>query len=157
MKRLDERNSLRPVRAAVGVLALTVLGPLAAESQILIICGLFHNSYADTGNNLCHGAGSGCIECVFIPLATFEDGEPVDTPSQSVTMASHSRLFDGPGELGQPLSLAEHTGLAFAPSRESVCDAPPLFDRLRVAGKAHLAPAVRDRSRKRETPRVTAR
>jgi len=157
VKRWVECSALGPPRTAVVVLALAALGPAAVESQGVFFCGIYPDSQVDTEANLCQGSGPGCADCVFIPYAT-HDGGPVDRPSQSVAVASYGpRLLDGPGELGQPLSLAQDTGLAFAPSGQSVCDAPPLFDRLRVAGKAHVAPAARDRSRKRAPARVTAR
>lgn len=157
MRKWVECSSLGPLRTAVVVLALAAFGPAAVESQGVFFCGIYRDSQVDTEANVCQGSGPGCADCVFIPYAT-HDGGPVDRPSQSVVVASYApRLFDGPGERGQPLSLAQHTGLALAPSKQSVCDAPPLFDRLRVAGKAHVASAVRDRSRKRATAQATAR
>lgn len=158
VKKWVECSSFGPARTAVVVLALTMLGPAAVESQILIICGIYRDSQVDTEANLCQGPGPGCAECVFIPYATLDDGEPVDRSSQSVTADSYRpRLFDGSGELGRPLSLAQQTGLPFAHLKRSFCDRSSLFDRLREAGKERVAPAARDRSRRRASAQVTAR
>lgn len=125
MKRWIGCSSLGLARAAVLVLALTVLSPAVAESQILVICGIYRDSYADTGANLCHGNGPGCAECVFIALAQNDDGEPVDPPRQSVTLASYTpRLIERAEELDQLLTLAVSTGLPFAPPGQSGCNAP---------------------------------
>lgn len=158
MKRWIGCSSLGLARAAVLVLALTVLGPAVAESQILVICGIYRDSYADTGANLCHGNGPGCAECVFIALAQNDDGEPVDRPRQSVTVASFTpRLIQRAEAPDQPLSLAVNTGLPFAPPGPSRCNATALFDRVRAPGRERVVPATRDRSRNRLLARVSAR
>ena len=146
------------VRAAVLVLGLAVLGPAVVESQILVICGIYRDSYADTEANLCHGHGSGCAECVFIALATGDDEEPVGPPRQSLTVASYTpRLIERAEELDQPLSLALNTGLPFTPQGQSGCNAPTLFDRVRVPARERVPPAAKDRSRNRLLAQVTAR
>ena len=63
------------IRASVVALGFAVLGPAIAESQILVICGVYRDSYADTDANLCHGRGTGCMECTIshIPRDTKVD------------------------------------------------------------------------------------
>ena len=110
------------VRAGVFVLGFAVLGPAVAESQILVICGIYRDSFADTEANLCHGSGSGCAECVFIALSPGDgDGEPVDPRSRNVTVASYApRLLQPAEEPDQPLSLAVNTGLPSTPGSSAV-------------------------------------
>ena len=152
------------VRAGVFVLGFAVLGPAVAESQILVICGIYRDSFADTEANLCHGSGSGCAECVFIALSTGDgDGEPVDPRSRNLAVASYTpRLIQAAEEPDQPLSLAVNTGLPFTPPGQSGCKAPALFDRVRERGR-ELVPATaisataKERSRNRAHPQVTAR
>lgn len=148
------------VRASVVALAIVVLGPAVAHAQILIICATYRNSHADTGNNVCHGTGPGCMECTIFELSTTDDEEPVDFGRQDAivdsTAASYvPRLVDREADL--PVSLAVHTGLRFTSAKKPVCDAPALFDRVRVARKERVLPAVKDRSRSRESAQVSAR
>lgn len=165
MKKWTGCSSRGLVRAGVLVLGFAVLGPAVAESQILVICGIYRDSFADTEANLCHGSGSGCAECVFIALATGngDDGELAFSRSRNATVASYTpRLIQAAEEPDQPLSLAVNTGLPFTPPGQSGCKAPALFDRVRERGR-ELVPATaisataKDRSRNRARPRVTAR
>lgn len=158
MKRRIGFSTSGLARSGVFVLALTVLGPAVAESQILVICGIYRDSYADTEANLCHGSGSGCAECVFIALATNGDGGTADGPRQSVTVASSTpRPLQRAEEPDQPLSLAVNTGLPFAPPGQSGCNAPALFDRVRAPRRERVLPATKDRSRNRVAVEVSAR
>ena len=158
MKRWIGCSSPGFVRAGVFVLSFAVLGPAVAESQILVICGIYRDSYADTEANLCHGSGSGCAECVFIALATGDDGEPPGPQSQSFSVASHTpRLIQRAEEPDHPLSLAVNTGLPSARGKFG-CSTPALFDRVRVPGReVRVLEAAKDRSRNRLLPPVTAR
>lgn len=154
------RKGIALIRASVVALAFATLCPAVAQSQILIICATYRNSHADTGNNVCHGRGPGCMECTIFELSTIDHGEPVDSRRQAAfvdsTAASYvPRLGDREPEM--PVSLASRTGLRLTPLKEPVCDAPALFDRVRVAGGERVAPAVKDRSRGRELAQVTAR
>lgn len=146
------------VRAGVFVLGFAVLGPAVAESQILVICGIYRDSFADTEANLCHGSGSGCAECVFIALSPGDgDGEPVDPRSRNVTVASYApRLLQPAEEPDQPLSLAVNTGLPSTP-RKFGCRTPALFDRVRAPVRERVSEAAKDHSRNRLLPQVTAR
>ncbi len=144
------------IRASVVALAFAVLGPAVAESQILVICGIYRDSFADTEANLCHGSGSGCAESVFIALST-GDGEPVDPWSRNVTVASYApRLLQPAEEPDQPLSLAVNTGLPSTPGKFG-CRTPALFDRVRAPVRERVSEAAKDRSRNRLLPQVTAR
>ena len=145
------------VRAAVGVLALAVLGPAIAQSQIVVICGVYRDSYADTGANLCHGHGSGCMECTILIYKRDEGGVLIDPPSQGATLASYTSGFDRVLELGQPVSLALDTGLAPTPQKLSACEGPSLYDRLRMASRERVPAVVKDRSRSRLLGQVSAR
>jgi len=145
-------------RIAVLALTLAVLGPAIAQSQILIICGVYRNSHADTGNNVCHGTGPGCMECTIIEYSTTGDGGPVDSRLQSATMASYvPRPADSVQGPDLPVSLALHTGLRLPPAKEPACRAPALFDEVRVASRERVPPALKDRSRSREFAHVWAR
>ena len=151
---MNERMGL--IRASVVVLAMGVLGPAVAQSQILIICETYRDSRPDTGNNFCHGRGMGCMECTILEFSTTDEGEPVDSRRQGATVASYApRLVDG--EAVSPVSLASSTGLRFTPAVEPVCAAPALFDEVRVASRERVSPAVKDRSRSRVSARVSAR
>jgi hypothetical protein len=143
----------------VFALTLVVLGPAIAQSQILIICGVYRNSHPDTGNNVCHGTGPGCMEYTIIEMSTTGGGEePVESRREGATMASHI-LYPVDSVQGPdlPVSLALHTGLRLPPEQEPVCRAPAFFDRVRVASKERVPPALRDRSRGREFAQVSAR
>lgn len=145
------------MRTGVAVLALAVLGPAVAESQILVICGIYRDSYADKKANLCHGSGPGCAECVFIALATGDGVEPADSPSQRLTVASYTpRLVEKAEEAGQPLSLAVNTGLPFTPPVQSGCTAPALFDRVRASVRGRVSPPAKNRPRERLLAQVSA-
>lgn len=144
------------IRASIVVVAIAVLGPAVAQSQILIICETYRDSHADTGNNVCHGRGRGCMECTIFELSTTDEGERGDTRRQAATVASYApRLLDG--EAVSPVGLASSTGLRFTPAVEPVCEAPALFDQVRAASWERVSPAVKDRSRSRVSVRVAAR
>ena len=145
------------IRAAVGVLALAVLGPAIAQSQIVVICGVYRDSYADTDANLCHGRGSGCMECTILIFKRDEGGLPIDPPSERATLASYPSGFDRMLEPGQPVSLALDTGLAPMPQRLSACDVPSLYDQVLVASRERVPPVVKDRSRSGLWKQVSAR
>ena len=145
------------IRAAVGVLALAVLGPAIAQSQIIVICGIYRDSYADTGANLCHGHGPGCMECTILMFKGDGGGTPIDPPSQGTTLASYASGSDRVLEPGQPVTLALDTGLAPMPQKLSACEGPSLYDRVRMASRERVAPIVKDRSRSRLMEQVSAR
>ena len=145
------------IRASVVALAFAVLGPAIAESQIFVICGVYRNSYADTDANLCHGTGSGCIECTFIVLKKDEGDVPMDPPLQEATLDSYTSGFDYTQEPSQPVSLALDTGLASTPQRLSACEGPSPYDRIRTARRERVPPLVNDRSRRGLWKQVSAR
>ena len=136
------------IRVAVVAVAVAVLAPALAESQILVICGLYRDSKADRANNFCHGHGGGCVECTFIEMAAVDDGEAVDSQRQNTTVASYTpRLLDSAQGHSQPVGLALHTGLRLAPPNQPTCDEPSLYDRVRMANRERVPPIVKDRSR----------
>lgn len=144
------------IRTALGVLALAVVGPAVAEAQIFVICGVYRDSYADTGANLCHGHGSGCIECTFIVLKRDEGDVPIDPPLEGALLVSYTSGFDYTQDPSQPVSLALDTGLA-STSQMSACEEPGLYDRVRMASRERVVPVVKDRSRSRLWKQVSAR
>lgn len=144
------------VRAAVVALATAVLGPTVAESQILVICGVYRKSRPDRVNHFCHGTGDGCMECTFIPMASTGNGEALDSRSQTAVASYAPSLFDQALDPSQPVRLAVDTGLAPTP-REQPCYEPDLLAKVRTAGREHVPPAMRDRSRKGLSKQVSAR
>ena len=138
------------VRAAVGVLALAVLGPAIAESQIFVICGVYRNSYADTGRQPLprytvrdvSSARSSCSRRTKVDV-------PMDPPHPgSDAGLLHIRLRLRVQEPSQPVSLALDTGLASTPQRLSACEGPSPYDRIRTARRERVPPLVNDRSRR---------
>lgn len=149
------RNSVL-VRIAVVALAGAVLGPAVVESQIRVICGVYRNSRPDDANKFCHGRGDGCMECTFIPLSTAENGEALDSQSQTAAASYTPPLFDQALEPSQPVRLALDTGLALT-LQERPCDEPGLLAKVRTANREHVPPAMRDRSRRGLPKQVSAR
>ena len=150
-------KNIGPIRIAVVALAVGVLGPSIAQSQIFVICGVYRGSYADTGANLCHGRGTGCIECTFIVLKKNEGGVLIDPPLEGAALASYTSRFDYTQEPSQPVSLALDTGLASTSQRLSACEGPSLHERLRMARRERVSPVVKDRSRSGLWKQVSAR
>lgn len=142
---MNERIGL--IRVSVVALALAVLGPALAESQIVVVCGVYRDSYPDTEANLCHGRGSGCMECTILMFKAHEGGGPMDPPSEVPALASYPSGLDYVQEPLQPVSLAVNTGLAPTGEKLSACEAPSSYDQVRVANRERVSPAVKDRSR----------
>lgn len=143
---MSERIGL--IRTAVVVVAFAVLGPAVAQSQIVVICGVYRDSYADTAANLCHGRGPGCMECTIFMLKRFEGGGPTGPPSEGPALASYTSGFDHTHEPIQPVSLAGDTALAPALEKLPACEEPSrLYDRMRVVTRRRVPPAAKDRSR----------
>ena len=145
------------IRASVVALAFAVLGPAIAESQIVIICATYRDSYADTDANLCHGRGSGCMECTIFMYKGVEGGGPAGPPSAMPTLASYTSGFDYTHEPSQPVDLAVNTGLVPTPEGLSACEEPSLYDQVRAVRRERVPPAVKDRSRSGLWPRVSVR
>lgn len=130
---------------AVVALALAVLGPAVAQSQVWL-CFVYFKSHPDTGNNVCHGAGSGCMECLPFEFSRVDDGAPIDSLRQGATVASYAPRFDQAQEPDQPVSLALDTGLLRARLERPTCEEPSLYDRVRRASLARIPRVVRGRS-----------
>ena len=142
---MNERIGL--IRASVVALAFAVLAPALAESQIVVVCGVYRDSYPDTEANLCHGRGSGCMECTILMFKGHEGGGPTGPVPGVPTMASYTTGLDYVQEPLQPVSLAVNTGLAPTGEKLSACRAPSSYDQVRVASRERVSPAVKDRSR----------
>lgn len=142
---MNERIGL--IRASVVALAFAVLGPAIAESQIVVICGVYRDSYADTAANLCHGRGSGCMECTIFMFKAHEGGGPMDPPSEVPALASYPSGFDYTDEPVQPVSLAGDTGLTPVLEELPACEGSSLYDQVRMASRDRVPPAVKDRPR----------
>lgn len=142
---MNERMGL--IRAAVVALAFIVVGPAVAQSQIIVICGVYRDSYADTAANLCHGRGSGCMECTIFMFKEPEGGGPTGPPSDEPALAAYTPGFGYTHEPMQPVSLAGDTGLAPAREELPACEAPSLYDQVRVVSRERVSPAAKDRSR----------
>lgn len=134
------------IRASVVALAFAVLGPAIAQSQVVVICGVYRDSYADTAANLCHGRGPGCIECTIFMYKEPEGGGPTGPPSEGPAVAANTPGFDYTHEPIHPVSLAEDTGLASAREELPACEAPSLYDQVRVVRRERVPVAVKGRS-----------
>ncbi len=145
------------IRASVVALAFAVLGPAVAQSQIVVICGVYRDSYADTAANLCHGRGPGCMECTIFMYKEPEGGGPTGPPSEGPDLAAYTPGFDYTHEPIQPVSLAGDTGLAPAREESPACEAPSLYDQVQVVSREHVPPAVKDRSRGKLWKQASAR
>lgn len=136
------------IRASVVALAFALLGPAIAQSQVVVVCGVYRDSYADTDANLCHGRGSGCMECTILIFKEAEGGEPTGPLSEVPALAVYTPGFDYTHEPIQPVRLAGDTGLAPAREELPACEAPSLYDQARgVSSRERVPPAVKDRSR----------
>ena len=148
---MNERIGL--IRVSAVALALAVLGPALAESQIVVVCGVYRDSYPDTEANLCHGRGSGCMECTILMFKGHEGGGPTGPVPGVPAMASHTSGLDYVQESLQPVSLAVNTGFAPTGEKLSACEAPSSYDQarsydqVRVTSRERVSLAVKDRSR----------
>lgn len=141
--------------AALLSCAMAVLGSAVAESQIIVICGIYSNSHA--GGNVCHGTGPGCMECTIIMYATGgagDAGAPSETLRREATAASSTPLLHRDEGPGQPVGLAVGTGLLHSPLTEPICESPSLYDRVRRAGLERVPTVGEDRfqSRREQAP-----